>query len=302
MRISAAGLLVLLCVSASAEETAQFLKVGVGARALGMGGAYTALAEDVSAVSWNPAGLSLLTRRELGGMHAELSEGMRYNFLGYAHPAGRGVLGAGLMHLSQGSLQGRDDSGRLAGGYSASDTAVSLSYARGLGRGLSLGLTAKAISSRIGSDSGQSTAFDAGGLYDLGTLGPGKARLGAAVLNMGPELKQGGAGSPLPLTFALGFGYKLPVGLTLAADFKRRPYAGASEASLGTEYALLPAFAVRAGYASSHGALSGSKRLSDLSGFTTGFGVKVGRASLDYSLTPYGGLGNAHRVSLGARW
>ena len=45
-----------------------FLKIGVGERAVGMGGAFSSIADNATAIYWNPAGLSQLTKRELSGM------------------------------------------------------------------------------------------------------------------------------------------------------------------------------------------------------------------------------------------
>ena len=70
-----------------AKYAGEFLATGVGARALGMGGAHVALAEDGTAACWNPAGLSRLSRRQAGFMHSERFTGIvTYNYLGYAQP------------------------------------------------------------------------------------------------------------------------------------------------------------------------------------------------------------------------
>ena len=50
---------------------AQFLKIGVGPRAIGMGGAYTALADDINAMYWNPAGLSRMNSKEAFFNHVD---------------------------------------------------------------------------------------------------------------------------------------------------------------------------------------------------------------------------------------
>lgn len=297
-----ASLILILPLSASAQESAQFLKIGVGARAIGMGGAYTAMADDISALNWNPAGLSRFSKRELGAMHAELSDQTRYDFLGYAQPLQKGTLGVGAARLSQGSIQGRDSNGRLTGGFSAADTAITLAYGGKVNERLGLGGGIKFVRSDISNASAQTFAVDLGGAYELGARGPGKPSFGVAIQNLGPGMKFLNQSSPLPLTIAVGSAYRLPVGLTLAMDIKRRPFAKSTEISAGTEYAIFSGLALRTGYASNHGPVSGFSRTSDASGFAAGFGVKAFGYSLDYSMTPFGGLGNAQRVSLGARF
>ncbi len=84
------GLAVLVCQAsgASADKyAAEFLKVGAGARALGMGGAFVALADDASATYWNPAGLVSLTSIELSAMHAEqFGDIVNYDFITLGYP------------------------------------------------------------------------------------------------------------------------------------------------------------------------------------------------------------------------
>jgi hypothetical protein len=237
-------------------------------------------------------------------MHAELFAQTRYDFVGYAQPFKHGTLAAGAVYLSQGSIEGRDANGAPTGGYSASDQAMSLGFASRLDSELRLGVNVKYIRSSIANASAQSFALDLGSQYALaGVRGPGVPLLGLAVQNLGPGMKFLDQTSQLPLAFAAGLGYRLPVGLTLAVDFKHRPYSHDSELSVGTEYALLTNFALRAGYGTVkayNGASSGG--FSALSGFATGLGLKFHTYSLDYSFTPMGELGNVQRFSLGARF
>src|SRR3990167_1240689 len=66
---------------------AAFLKIGAGARPTGMGGAYSAIADDVNAVYWNPGGLSTIKgKNEFVAMRAELFQSIQYNFFAFAHP------------------------------------------------------------------------------------------------------------------------------------------------------------------------------------------------------------------------
>ena len=79
----------MLCVarqSVAAKYTADFLTLGVGARALAMGGAGTALSDNAYASYWNPAGLGQLTRYEVSFMHSTLNGEDAYDFVSYIHP------------------------------------------------------------------------------------------------------------------------------------------------------------------------------------------------------------------------
>ncbi|HPT47104.1 MAG TPA: UPF0164 family protein, partial [Candidatus Rifleibacterium sp.] len=64
----------------SAGQAGAYLKMGVGARALGMGSAFTAVADDSTASFWNPAGLARLEKSEGSFMHADLTMDREYNF------------------------------------------------------------------------------------------------------------------------------------------------------------------------------------------------------------------------------
>ena len=86
--------------SVDARYTADFLTLGVGARALGMGGAGTVLSDNAYAPYWNPAGLGQLTRYEVSFMHSTLNEADAYDFVGYVHPLKkRGAIGVSWLRV-----------------------------------------------------------------------------------------------------------------------------------------------------------------------------------------------------------
>ncbi|MBD3291133.1 hypothetical protein GF337_20165, partial [candidate division KSB1 bacterium] len=67
----------------------EFIATGVGARALGMGGAFVAIAEDVTAGYWNPAGLTQINHAQISGMYAErFARLINYNYGAAAIPSG----------------------------------------------------------------------------------------------------------------------------------------------------------------------------------------------------------------------
>lgn len=91
---------VLTIQPVDARYTADFLTLGVGARALGMGGAGTALSDNAYAPYWNSAGLGQLTRYEVSFMHSTLNEADAYDFVGYVHPLkGRGAIGVSWLRV-----------------------------------------------------------------------------------------------------------------------------------------------------------------------------------------------------------
>lgn len=308
MRMTLTILSLFLASPLYADETAAFLKIGVGARALGMGGAYTAVSDDVNALAWNPAGLALIQTPELGAMDAELAANTNYNFLGYAQPTAHGTFGASALYLSQGALDGRDTSGQPTGNFDASDFSASAAYADKFGKNLSLGVNLKYIHSAIATDAGQDAALDAGALYQLGKFGPGTPRLGLMVQNLGPKMSLGGSyASYLPTTFAGGVSYQWEE-LLADVDYKYMPYAPSEEVDMGVEYRPVSLLALRAGYVRSTMAepllLGGSSGIdvASLNGFSFGTGLRLDGFDFDYSFTPMGELGDAQRFSLTARF
>lgn len=303
MRLPALVALVLAPRLAAAQESAAFLKLGAGARAMAMGGAYTAAADDASAVYWNPAGLSGMTRREASATHADLFANARHDFFAFAQPTRRGTFAAAVECLSQAAIPGRDEAGAPTGSYRASDAAILVAYADKVSSvaGLGLGAGMKYIKSGIADVSAQTYAFDFGARYAPRGAGAGPL-FGLAVQNLGPGLKFLEQRSPLPLTIAGGAAYRLSVDLLLALDWKYHPHNPPGGVGVGSEYRLFSSFAVRAGYDSSTAGSDGEPGLAAMSGFTAGFGLVLSSYSLDYSIAPMGERGNAQRFSLDARF
>lgn len=87
---------------AATKFAGEFLRIGVGPRALGMGGAFAGVADDVTAGYWNPAGLAFLTGQTAAVMHSEQLSGFAYDYAAYAHPFGvaqRTGFGVSIIRL-----------------------------------------------------------------------------------------------------------------------------------------------------------------------------------------------------------
>jgi hypothetical protein len=292
--LAAIFLLSRVPVVSAGGTTASFLKLGSGARATGLGGAFTSVSGDINALSYNPAGLANLKRSEMGFTRAELVEGISYNFLGLSRPVANGSMGLGVNYLSQPSIEGRGVNRESSGKFGASDMAINLAYGGTFAARTALGINLKYITSRIADVSGNSWAVDAGWQYKpVNTLS-----LGLAIQNLGPKLKFMDEGSALPLTARIGAGYTVLGNMLISFDVNRQVNEKRTIFSFGSEYAIFDSFFMRAGYLKS--AVSGGRSLADSGGFKAGFGFKLRKFSFDYAVAPFGDIGKAHRISLGA--
>ncbi|MFH1958040.1 MAG: PorV/PorQ family protein [bacterium] len=288
-------------------STSNFLKIGIGARAVGMGGAFSAISDDVSSVYWNPAGLGQLTRKEASFMHNEWVEGISYDYIGYAHPlkpGDKGVFGGSLYYLTAGSIQGYDSGGGVLQEYTADDTAAVFSYGRKLtgkrfkmpDRGLYAGANLKLINKRLAMKSAFGIAIDAGALYKPGwSLLDGNLQFAGVLQNIGTGLKFDEKNDPFPFNFKIGSAYNRILfdnGFTFALDLNV-PSDNDVSLNLGAEYVFWNLISLRCGY----------KSRADLDkGVRFGAGFEVEDMRVDYAFIPFGVLGNTHRFSIGIKF
>lgn len=301
------------------STSAAFLKLGVGARALGMGGAFTAVPGDPYAVYWNPASLAYLEgERNLSLFHNEYFQGLGQEYLLYTAPAAggsllglaapkSGVWGFGLDYFyvprdmeRRSGLNEADPLNPISpaeGKFGASDLAFSAAYGRRLENGYSAGLALKVIRQSIDGSSGGSAAADLGLARDFRWRG-NRLTAGFSAQNLGPGLKLENKRYGLPLVFRAGLSGRLAESGALLSVDVEKPVDNYPAAAVGAEYPLTGLLALRSGYRYRlHGNEQGA-----WSGFSAGAGVAFDRVSFDYAFTPFGDLGNAHRFSLSLKF
>lgn len=157
--------------------TSLFNDAGAGARALGLGNAYVALADDPSAVFWNPAGLALIEKKRATFFYSNLIAESSYGFVGLSWPTTSiGSFGFGWIRLSSGNLEEFDSDGVGGSTFDYSQQLFLFSYGKQVRQSLSLGLTFKVENlnldnsfNRFGSDFGllYRPDFDSAFLRDI---------------------------------------------------------------------------------------------------------------------------------------
>jgi hypothetical protein len=335
-------MVLLLNTAASAQEdaltrsitkvgttAAQFLKIGAGVRAIGMGGAFVAVANDVTALYWNPAGIATIPGGgEATFNHAEWLAETAYDFAGLTLNIGN----FGTLGLSITSFRVPEDEVRTyrfpegtGERFDASDVALGVSYGRMLTDRFAIGFTGKYIQQNVWNETARGMAIDLGTHYVTPFNG---LRIGAVITNFGTKMQlegrdlyfnydplPGESGTvsevpalyrlgkyELPLTLRLGLAYEVikqeNLTVTVASDAVH-PNDNSEYVNSGMEVNLRNQIYLRGGYKALF--LSNSEQ-----SFTFGGGLRydaVGtNLKIDFGYADYGRLENVQFVSFTVRF
>lgn len=179
-------------VSKTGTTAAKFLSIGIGAKANGMGGAYSSIADDATALYWNPAGISNINEYQTYFSHTTLFADINLNFVGFVIPAGvLGNIGLSVTMLDYGEMEvttefNPDGTGET---FSAGSYAFGLSLARNITEDFSLGITAKYIREDIFNSSASGFAFDIGTIFKTPFYG---VKFASSITNYGTKMQMDG--------------------------------------------------------------------------------------------------------------
>lgn len=301
-----------------AKYGGEFLAIGVGGRALGLGGAYAALANDVTAGYWNPAGLSRMNYPQITFMHDERFGGLvNYDYsaaampLGTANSLGFSVIRLGVDDIAntQAAWTDLNGNGLIENNeldpskityFNVADWAFLLSYAKKATDDLSYGVNLKIIRRENGAASATGIGFDVGAQYRVTE----HLMVGANVQDITTTLVAWNTGTNelITPTMKLGSAYTLDAlggrfSPAFDVDVRFEHRAAAANAHVGAvsfdfhsglEFEYKDLVALRTGY-------------SDIGSLNVGTGIHLPKFDIDYSFAKFNGtdqLDNTHRISL----
>lgn len=281
-------------------SNAEFLRIPAGAAPAAMGGGYTAIATDVNASFWNPAGLALVDSEQLTLMHLSWFESLYYEYIAYAQPMGENDgFGAHLIYfwapefnstIDEQGISHDDQPGKMSSFLLALSYGYYLGYLDAAHGETAAGITVKVLSNSLMDKQASSFVVDAGILTcsDMGYV------VALTLDNLGTAMDD----DHPPMTLKLGIGYpsvfdKNTSRFRVACDIVRpidlgNLYDDRFEIDGGLEYKLLNTIALRIGY----------HQEETSSGITAGIGAYYSFLRFDYAFVPYGELGYTHRFSI----
>jgi len=313
-------------VSKRGTTAAPFLLIAQGARAMSLGGAFVAIADDPSAMYWNPAGVADLHGFNFVVDHTFWIADISYDFVGATIDMGSyGALGVNITassidEMNVTTVDQQDGTGEVFG---VSDIAFGITYAMKLTDDFAIGFNPKFVYQKIWKMSANAFAVDLGVKYKTPFDG---VTLGMSIANFGTKMQMTGnnalvlydpdpTGSgnngqipanlatdewELPLTFRVGLAYDVQLGgagkATLALD-AAHPSDNYESVNIGGEYVYDNFIFVRGGMKSLF-------QKDSEEGFTLGFGIKKAllgneQFSLDYAFQDMSRLKSAQKITFG---
>lgn len=292
----------------SGTSSLQFLKIGAGARGTAMGETFIAVANDISALYWNPAGIMQFKQNGVHFSHNFWLVDLQHEFIGGVYRLGNdNAFGVSVIALHTPNIKRTTEFQPEGTGdyFKYGDLAIGLTYSRRLTSQFSFGVTFRYVEETLAELKMRGIMADIGTYYWTGL---GNSRFAVTITNFGPQVKPSGSvqlvgnrtlsefqSFPPPTAFRVGFAIdpidnpknKLTTSIQL-----NHPNDNAENFNLGAEYSYKDFLFLRGGY----------KFNVEQENYSGGIGVKfpisIAKTSFDYSIVNFKDLGYTHRVSL----
>jgi hypothetical protein len=293
----------------------QFLKISPDARAMSMAGSTVAITNDVSAMFWNPAGITGVDTGKVTAMvsHTRYFGDISSNFGGAVFKAGKlSYIGFQVFSMNYGTMDETTefDSKGTGRTFTVSNYLVGLSYAKILTNSFSFGVNGKYANEGFGGMNIHNVLFDLGLKYDVGVK---HTRFGISFSNFGFNVSPSGDVSILkfdgetdinsfstvtvPGIFRIGLAFDplhTPEHVITAAGQLNHPTDNNETYSLGLEYNYLKLLYLRTGYEFG----SDQKYVAPSAGLGLHIRRGFGGIAIDYGYLAKQSLGANHRITL----
>ncbi|MBA3065761.1 PorV/PorQ family protein, partial [bacterium] len=256
-------------VHADSVDAMPFLRMGVSARAMGMGSAFAGVSDDLAAAYYNPAGLVSIESMKVSLMTAMLSNDRSLNWFSFGKPITGGALAISAVMAGVSDIPGADISGPTGESFDSSDMSIAASYAKKYGNA-SAGVNLKYLSASLDANSASGFGVDFGFKFQpLKKLSAGLVLQDVASSRKWDTVNN--TSEKVPTVVKLGTAYAMFDGnMTLAADISKISDEDANQVNIGAEYKLSENLAARLG--------------SDDGNFAAGLGIGFGALALNYAL------------------
>ena len=302
--VFAASMLLLVAVpcakgiNKNAGTTAfSFLKLGVSAKAVAMGGAFCAVANDPSAIYYNPAGTVRLEGKQLLASYQNYVLDIQSGFIAHTRPI-MGKYGMGLFidYLNFGDFTRTDVNGVPSGEFSGGDFLLGANFSAFIMPELSAGINVKYMHESADSYGSDAMAADIGLMWkfadSMTTAGLTAYNLGAVISGYTDHKDK------LPMGVRAGLSHSLrELPLVVALDGVL-PNDNDAYGNIGVEFYKFKPLYVRLGYSLFGENLKTGSGSDGWGGFAAGFGLDIKEYHISYAFTPYLDLGSSHLITI----
>jgi tetratricopeptide (TPR) repeat protein len=257
---------------------------GAGSRPDGMGGAFTAVADDLSAIHYNPAGLINIKKQEISLLYYPLYESASYSSASYGQTLlNFGTIAASFFRFSADSMEGYDQAGNFTSDFGSDQYMMTLSYGRSMIEGLSAGANISIYYSKM-------SRFNYAGFgADLGVLYSPFAFLSAGLMVRNiitPAFSMQSVTETIPRTYTFGLMARHQI-----AEFE---FKAALDASIGEK----EGFKERAGVELKWSGIAALRAGYGDGDFTFGAGLALYGAKFDYAYVGNSNFGRMDRFTI----
>ena len=265
-----------------------FLKLGVGARSIAMGDAYSSVCDDGTAVIYNPARLNAGLDNNVTLMYNSAMQDLTNNFVGAKLKINKLGIGIGLLKTNVANIEIREIPGAPIDKFDAQNLSMNVSMCYELYKNFTFGVTSKLIYEKIYIEEASGVGFDLGTNYTNN-----KFSASFVLSNLGSVNELKTVKTKLPTSVKFGGAYNVKkdnLNLIFALDGYKVLDGGLFHINSGAEIGYKDLLFIRLGYQTAY----------DNKGFTSGLGLKYKSLIVDYAFIPYSdSFGTSNTISLG---